>query len=146
MAAHDGEFFDVSKKLFTDINEFNKLSNAILSRNFFMMNRSIAIKYPIKAQAFNLLKINESDVMKFWAGHIGNCGRVPYFMYTKGSKAAQKDKAVKMKMPSTKLIKEFCLYYNLNRKDVISAIKLYNNDMINEIFEYEKMINQINKE
>lgn len=146
MAAYDGEFFEVSRKMFTDINEFNKLSDQVLSRNFFMMNRSIAIKFPDKAQAFNILGINEPDVMKFWSTYIGNTGRVPGFMFTKGSKASQKEKEIKMKMPSKKLIKEFCLHYNLNRKDVMSAIKLYNNEMINEIFEYEKMINQINKD
>ena len=146
MAAHDGEFFDVSKKLFTNINEFNTLSDTILNRNFFMMNRSIAIKFPDKAQAFNVLNVNGADVMKFWATYIGNKGYVPGFMYTKGSKAAQKDKAIKMKMPSQKIIRDFCLHYNLNRKDVLSAIKMYNNDMIAEILEYEKMINQTNKE
>lgn len=145
MAANDFDFFDVSKKMFTDINEFNKLSDNVLNRNFFMMNRSIAIKYPEKAQAFNITSINGADVMKFWSNYIGNIGYVPGFMYTKGSKASQRDKAIKMKMPSNKIIKDFCLHYNINKKDVLSAIKLYNNDMISEIMEYEKMINQLNK-
>lgn len=143
MAAHENEFFDVSRKLFTNRKEFDELSNNALRRNSFMMNRYIAIQYPDKAQAFNFMKINESDVMKFWADYLGNKSRVPGFMYTKGVKSSQKEASKKSKMPSNSLIKDFCLHYNLNRKDVINAIKILNNDeMINEIFEYEKLINQ----
>ena len=145
MAAYDGEFFEVSKKLFTNKDEFNKLSNSILERNFFMMNRSIAIQYPDKAQAFNLLKINQADVMRFWENYLGGKLKVPGFMYTKGSKASQKDKEVKKKLPSNSIIRDFCIYNNLNRKDVMMSIKLFNNDMISEINEYNKLMKQENE-
>lgn len=143
---HEVEFFSVSKKLFTNREEFDKLSDNALNRNSFMMNRSIAIKYPDKAQAFNILKINGADVMKFWADYLGGQYRVPGFMYTKGVKSSQASIAKKTKMPSKTLIKDFCLHYNLNRKDVMTAIKMFNVDMINEIFEFEKLINQNNKD
>lgn len=145
MVAHDGEFFEVSKKLFTNKVEFDKLSNSVLERNMFMMNRSIAIQYPDKAQAFNLLKINGSDVMKFWADYLGGKWKVPGFMYTKGAKSSKIEKERKNKIPSSSLIRDFCVYNNYNRKDVINAIKMFNEDMISEINEYDKLMKQIEK-
>ena len=145
MAAYDGEFFEVSRKLFTSRGEFNEISDTVLDRNLFMMNRSIAIKYPDKAQAFNMVDINGADVMKFWADYLGGKWRVPGFMYTKGSKAARANKEVTMKLPPNSLIRDFCIHNNYNRKDVMSAIKFFNTEMISEINEYEKLMNQ-NKE
>lgn len=144
MAVNDGDFFEVSKKLFTNKEEFDKLSDSALERNFFMMNRSIAIQYPDKAQAFNLLKVNTIDVMRFWANYLGGKWKVPGFMYTKGSKSSQKAKEVKQKLPANSLIKDFCVHNNLNRKDVMMCIKLFNNDMISEINEFDKIMKQEN--
>ena len=132
------EHFDVIKKIFTDKNGFNSLSDLTLDRNSFMVNRSIAIKYPDKVQLFNNLKVNQVDVMKFWADYLGGNYRMPGFLYTKGSKKASETKSKINKMPSGALIHQYCIFYNLNKKDVLNALKFFYDDTIKDIYNFEK--------
>ena len=131
--------FDIIKKLFTDRREFNNVSDFLLNRNSFMINRFIAIKYPDKVQCFNNTKVNQVDVCKFWADYLGGQYRVPSFIYTKGAKRSQETKSKIQKMPSDALINEFCIYYKFDKKDVLTALKMFKDDMINEINEYVKI-------
>ena len=145
MAVNDDNVFDIIKKLFTNRNEFNQVSDFLLDRNSFMINRFIAIIYPEKVQCFNTTKTNQIDVCKFWADYLGGQYRVPGYIYTKGSKRSQETKSKMQKQPSNALINEFCINYNINKKDVLNALKMYKNEMITEIEEYVKLKNAKNE-
>ena len=82
--------YDIVKMMFTNVAEFDKLSNSILSRNFFMINRIMSIQYPLQAQCFNNLHVNNADAVKCWKNFIVSklgYGKVPGFVFTKGAKA-----------------------------------------------------------
>ena len=84
--------FDIIKMMFTDVASFNNLSNLILSKNFFMINRILSIMFPMQAQCFNNLNINQAEVIRTWQRFATvklGYGRVPGFVYTKGAKASQ---------------------------------------------------------
>ena len=136
------DLFDVIKLLYTDSNEFNKLADITLSRNSFMINRFVGIKYPLQAQAFNASKVNMIDVIKFWNSYLGNQKYVPSYIYTKGANKSNENKTKKYNVISNEDLHTFCVYNNVNIKDVKNALELFNEEMINEIKEFIKTIKE----
>ncbi len=132
MENRKNDLFDVITLLFTNKTEFDKLSDITLNRNAFMINRILGIKYPLQSQAFNYVKINSCDVIKFWADYLGGQPYVPNFVRTRGAKKSA-DNIKKKKAVSEKDIKTFCIYNNISYKDVNTALELFNNDMTQEI-------------
>lgn len=110
--------FDIIKMMFTDVNAFNELSNLILSRNFFMINRIFSIIFPMQAQCFNNTEINQADVIRAWqrfgTAKLGY-GKVPFFVYTKGAKATQELNKVDDISKEDK--ESYCKHYQISLKD-----------------------------
>lgn len=109
--------------MFNNEAEFKKLSNFTLERNFFMINRTYAIAYPLHAQFFNNLKIPCAAAIKGIKCHLNSIhgwGRVPSFVYTKGSKAtSEKIKAVSvLKDFSNEELNSYCSHYNISLRDL----------------------------
>ena len=42
------------------------------------------------------------------------------------------------------MIKEYSLRYNISQKDVVTCIKFFSEELLNEITEYEELKKQIN--
>lgn len=138
--------FDVIKLIFTDIEGFDKLSNITLKKNYFMCNRIFSIKYPLQAVLFSTMNINEAEVIRMWRDFfISNkiFGKVPYWVYTKGSKKSV-DNVKKNKKISSQLIKDYCIHYNIDTKDVIDALEFFEDDMEKELKRFEKLISAKN--
>mgnify|MGYP004624599241 FL=1 len=134
--------YDIISMMFTNFEGFNKLSNTILDKNFFMINRVFSIKYPLQGALFNKLNINTAGVIKSWAMFISNkegYGRVPYFVYTKGAKKSA-DSTSKTDKLDKELIKEYCKRYKINLKDFDMLNSLYHDELINDVKRYEKLI------
>lgn len=110
--------FDIIKMMFTDVNAFNNLSNLILSKNFFMINRIFSIMFPMQAQCFNNVEINQGDVIRAWqqfaVSKLGY-GKVPFFVYTKGAKASQEANKVDDINKEDKEL--YCKHYQISLKD-----------------------------
>jgi hypothetical protein len=143
--------FDVIKLIFTDKEGFDKLSNITLKKNYFMCNRIFSIKYPLQGVLFSTMNINESEVLRLWRDFfISNklFGKVPFWVYTKGSKKSA-DNTKKDKKVSNQLIKDYCIHYNIDNKDVMDALEFFGDDMEKELKQFEKLIsakNSIKKE
>ena len=103
--------FDIIKMMFTDVHSFNNLSNLILAKNFFMINRILSIMFPMQAQCFNNIDINQAEVIRAWQ----KFGRVPGFVYTKGAKAAQE--LTKSNDISKEDKELYCKHYQISLKD-----------------------------
>ena len=58
--------YDIIKLMFTDVQGFDKLSDIILERNSFMINRIFAIQFPAHAQIFNTMGMKGSNTVKAW--------------------------------------------------------------------------------
>ena len=84
------ELFDIINS-FTNEEEWKKVTNAEKSRNLFMINRILSIKYPLQAQAFNLTKIDPIQTVNWWKEMIGkNYTKPPGFIYTPTGKKEKK--------------------------------------------------------
>lgn len=111
--------FDIINFIFTNDEEFSKLSDMILDQNFFIINRVFSIKYPLQAQAFNTSGISTANVIKCWKNFLNmkeGKGRVPYWCYTKGTKRAQEQKDSKSEIKSSD-IKTYAEFYNISLRD-----------------------------
>lgn len=141
--------FDIITLMFTNINEFNNLSDAILDKNFFIINRVFSIKYPMQACVFNKLGINTAHVVRAWSRFATakeGYGRVPYFVYTKGAKKSKETVVKKTDNISTDTIYEYCKRYHISLKEYNDLKLIYNDLLITDVKRYEKLVNQKEQE
>ena len=135
--------FDIINLMFTNYQEFNKLSDIILEKNFFIINRVFSIKYPEQSQFFNKLSINKAQVIRYWGFFITKkegYGKVPYFVYTKGAKKQNEVNSKKSNFNFDKnLIYNYCKRYHINLKDFNNIKSLYYDELLTDIKKYEKL-------
>ena len=80
------DLFDIIKS-FTNKKEWEKVSKADRQRNLFMINRIMAIQFPLQANAFNNTKIDPESVVNFWQVLISTKYKTPpTFIYTSTNK------------------------------------------------------------
>lgn len=77
------KLFDYIKILFGSDAEWDKLTSYDKSKNIFMTNRFMSIKWPIQAQLFNKLKTDPVGTSECWRIVGSKFNRVPGFIYTK---------------------------------------------------------------
>ena len=135
--------FDTLNALFTNKEYIVNLTNESIKQNIFMINRRIAIQYPLQAQVFNNNKVNPIDVLKFWSDFLYTGRRPPGWIYTAGAAKSQAKKAAKAKV-SPSMIKEYSLKYNISQKDVLACLRFFPEELLQEITEYEELKKQIN--
>lgn len=128
--------FDTLNALFTDKSYIDNLTKESIRQNIFMINRRIAINYPLQVQVFNNAKVNTADVLKFWSDFLYTGQRPPKWIYTAGAVKSQTNKANKKEI-SPNSIKEYCKHYNLSEKDVNTALRFYTQETINDIKDFE---------
>lgn len=130
--------FDTLNALFTNKDYINDLTAESIRQNIFMINRRLAINYPLQVQVFNNSKVNPVDELKFWSDFLYNSSRPPKWIYTAGAAKSQAKKESKSNI-SASLVKEYSKHYNISLKDVQSALKFYREETENDIFEFEKL-------
>ena len=135
--------FDIIKMMFTDVASFNNLSNLILSKNFFMINRIFSIMFPMQAQCFNNLDINQAEVIRAWqkfaTAKLGY-GRVPGFVYTKGAKASQEQNKIDNISKEDK--EQYCKHYQISLKDFDDMLYFMHDIALEHFNNYVKVNSQ----
>lgn len=124
--------FDIIKMMFTDKESFDKLSDYMLDKHFFMINRIMAIQFPLQAQCFNKTNINGAQVIRSWQVFAtAKCGygRVPSFVYTKSGKSSfvdpdNIDKDLKI---------AYCLHYDTTETELKDMLYFYHDATIEHI-------------
>ena len=136
------ELFDFIKVIFTNPSEYSSTTPGEKRKHYFMCQRRFAINFPMQANALQHLKINQNAVIDWWQWFLRKQYKfVPGWMYTKGVKKSQEVKEKKLTV-SNELIKEYCKRFKVDSKSVRDALEFYPNDMIKELKEFEKIINQ----
>jgi len=136
------ELFDFIKVIFTNPSEYSSTTPGEKRKHYFMCQRRFAINFPMQANALQHLKINQNAVIDWWQWFLRKQYKfVPGWMYTKGVKKSQEVKEKKLTV-SNELIKEYCKRFKVDPKSVRDALEFYPNDMIKELKEFEKIINQ----
>lgn len=135
--------FDIINLMFTNKVEFDKLSNSILSKNFFMINRIFSIQFPLQAECFNKLNIDTANVIRSWqtfaTANLGY-GKVPFFVYTKGSKKTNEDNIQELFTKEEK--QDYCNFYNITLKEFEDINYFYHDMLVNHVKNYQNIINK----
>jgi len=115
------KLFDYIKVLFGKDEHWDKVTNYDKSRNSFMTNRFMSIKFPIQANLFNTLKIDPVGQAEAWRLVSSKFNRVPGFIYTKVKKSA-KQKAKEWN-PNPKALELYMKFNEIGEREYKEALK-----------------------
>lgn len=134
--------FEILNAVFTDKNYIDMITDETAKQNIFMVNRRLAIQYPLHAQAFNISGIDPKSVLTAWSTFL-YCGNVPKWLYTPG---ASKTKTAKSSNDiSESVIKKFISYYNICSRDVKACLKLFPENTEKEFKAFIKFQKELEK-
>ena len=115
------KLFDYIKVLFGKDANWDKVSNYDKSKNSFMTNRFMSIKFPVQANLFNTLKIDPVGQAEAWRLVSSKFNRVPGFIYTKVKKSA-KQKAKEWN-PNPKALELYMKFNEIGEREYKEALK-----------------------
>lgn len=137
--------FDTLGALFNNKDYIYNLTKEVIKQNSFMINRRLAIKYPLQAQVFNNGKVNPVDVLYFWSDYLYNGSYPPRWIYTAGAAKSQAKKESKSEVSNASK-RAFCNAKGISMKDVEAALKFFPKEMVEEIKEFENINKYIKNE
>jgi hypothetical protein len=131
------ELFDLLNCIFKDPIEYAKVSKLDKKRNFFMIQRRLAIGHPLQAHVLNNLKINPDQAVDIWQRFIIKQynGKMPGWMFIKGAKKNKEIEEKKVNI-TFKDLAEFAKYNKYDIKSVKDAIKLFPTEIKKEIDQF----------
>ncbi len=129
--------FDTLAALFNNKEYIHNLTTEQIKQNSFIINRRLAIQYPLQAQVFNIPKINTVDVLYFWSEYLYNGKYPPRWIYTAGAAKSQAKKDAKKEISSS-TIRDYCKHNKMSLKDFEYAMKFFAEECINELKDFEQ--------
>ena len=114
------KLFDYIKVLFGKDSDWDKVSNYDKSKNSFMTNRFMGIKFPIQANLFNTLKIDPVGKAEAWRMVASKFNRVPGFIYTR----VKKKPKVKEWSPDPKALEQYMKFNEIGEREYKEALKI----------------------
>ena len=131
----------MTKSMFGDTDNYSEATKGDKRKNFFMIQRRMAIQHPMQAQALNGLRINQEQAVDVWKRFLSKqYNKTPFWMYTKGVKKAEQAKEKKINIP-TASIEAFAKRHRMDLKSVYEAIDMFPKEMQKEIKDFEKIQN-----
>lgn len=130
------KLFDYIKVLFGRDPQWEKLKGYDKSKNSFMVNRFMSIKFPVQANMFNALKIDPVGQAEAWRMVASKFNRVPGFIYTK-TKASKK---IKTWVPDPKALEFYLKINEIGERDFKEAMKHHPSEIKNAIKVLEKQM------
>jgi hypothetical protein len=134
------QLFDYIKLIFSrNEKDWKALSSADKSRNFFMLNRFMAIKHPYQASYLSHYKIDPVAVSDYWHRIMSaQFSNTPNWIYAKTVK--KKDIEKKLDLPSNEMIKWYCEKNEMSRKDFDQHVKFFGETFVKELKTLEKTL------
>jgi hypothetical protein len=130
------ELFEFVKVMFTDAKRYSTLRNVDKAKNFFMIQRFMAIKHPTTAQALNRVNINPWAVVDLWQLVASRFQRVPGWIYTKTKKVASE----KTWKPNPEVASVWMQRNGVGERELKDAIRFYPEEMKKTFVSLEKQI------
>ena len=113
------KLFDYIRVLFGKDEHWDKVTNYDKSKNSFMTNRFMSIKFPVQANLFNTLKIDPVGQAEAWRMVASKFNRVPGFIYTKVKKRPK----AKEWVPNPKAVELYMKFNEIGKREFTEALK-----------------------
>lgn len=141
--------YDILKMMFTPQGRQSiySMDRRIMPSYGWVINRTMAIKFPQYAQQVSLFKVEDYDVVLFWCKVLESIGvnRVDPFIYTKGEKRMFEEKRKEVGLPDKKTLSEYMRFRHLSEKDIDALVNMEQLRIIlvEDINEYTKHIERM---
>ncbi len=128
--------YQIMKMMLEERHNFDALTDSVLKDNYFLINRQLAALFPQQAAKLSLLKINEAQVIRFWANFLKVKGytRIPYIKTEKQNIAN-----VNIDELDEEMLANYMKRYNLSKRDLNDMLMFFNQQTIEEIKRYISM-------
>jgi hypothetical protein len=134
----DGTLFSFVKVFFTDSETYDSLKQYDKAKHRFMVNRFMAINYPVMANKLNRIGTNAANVIDSWHMIAQRYTRVPGWIYTKLNKQTKVDN--KVYDPDPEALKFYLNKYQISQRDFRLALKFNPDPVMKEIEYIEKQM------
>lgn len=116
--------YDIMKSFFSD-KEWGEIDKIEKSKNFFIINRTMSIAFPLQANAFNHTKIDPVSVVNYWRETLVRMyNSPPGWFFTSSNK---KEKAKKY-VPSDEVSLFIREKYEISEREVKELLEYYPSD------------------
>lgn len=134
------QLFDYVKLIFSkNEKEWKDLKDTDKSKNFFMLNRFMAIQFPVQASYLCHYKINPVSVSDYWHRSLSSrFTSTPKWIYAKTVK--KKDQEKSLDLPSSEIVKWYCEKNEMSRKDFDWHVKFFGEKFTKELRDLEKIL------
>jgi hypothetical protein len=137
------ELFELTKAMFESPATYADATKGDKRKNFFIIQRRMAINFPMEANFLQHIRINMEDTIDWWQRFLRKkYQKTPYWMFLSGVKKNQEKEEKKIKI-SNETISGYCQFYQKDPKQVRDAIKFFPEDMVKEMKEFEKMMKEL---
>ena len=137
------ELFELTKAMFESPAAYSDATKGDKRKNFFMIQRRMAINFPIQAHLLQHIKINMEASVDWWQRFLRKqYQKTPYWMFQQGVKKQQEKEEKKTKI-TAETISEYCRFYQKDPKQIKDAIKFYPDEMAKEMNEFQKMLKEL---
>jgi hypothetical protein len=133
------ELFELTKAMFESPAIYADATRGDKRKNFFMIQRRMAINFPVQANMLQHVKINMEATIDFWQRFLRKrYTKTPFWMFITGVKKAKEEKEKKINL-SSELISQYCRFYGKDPKSIRDALRFYPEQMIKEIKGFDKI-------
>ena len=113
--------FDIIKA-FNSQEDWEKISNTDKSKNFFMFNRYMSMKFPLQAQGFNHTKIDPAKTIDWFRSMFIAKNEGIGFIWTSTGK---KEKEAKKKPVPSEVLKFLCEKHEISMRELNQLMEFY---------------------
>ena len=128
--------FSVLGLAFTDYEAFRRIPDDILSGFYFIINNQMSVQFPMQADCFNLNKISEAQVVRYWGDFLRTrFNSLPKFIFTKGKQKMEEEKKEVNKF-TDKVLMDYAVFKDCSIKEVKFALRQRPVQMAQELCEF----------
>ena len=136
------ELFELTKAMFESPGTYADATKGDKRKNFFMIQRRMAINFPVQAHLLQHIRINMEASIDWWQRFLRKqYQKTPFWMFQQGVKKNQEKEEKKTKI-SGETISEYCQFYQKDPKQIKDAIKFYPEEMAKEMNDFTKMMKE----
>ena len=134
------ELFTLVKHIFSNKpDDWDKISRNDKAKNFFMVNRFMAIQFPVQAQYVNRNGIDGASIVDMWKIVGSKFTKVPGWIFTKTKNSASNKKAESTKEYPKHLVDLYLSVNKIGMDDYKLLLKNHPNEMENHFERLEKI-------